>query len=536
MKERLKVSHLIGMGLLSLVLLSLIGVSAFAVDVTVNLKHCTTAIGSQAITVQPAYGGSWGGKYPGVTNGAGVFICNVPTGYTKIRVTINQGSVQVPAEADNTYDLTAYPLTIQLQDHTKAVIADSPGGGKVDQGGGFWQAHGFTGDAVTYGEVVVYVFPGNYKFRVTYNFTSMTKRFTVGTSPHTEVFKTQLATVTLKKNCTGVPIDGAKVRYAAGSWRNFGTTGDNDPGTVTKELFPGNRKIRLTYNYKTSTITHNLNTPFDFKTVAVTLFGVTNAKYAGGSWRKFTLPTMNLLPGNYKFRLNGVTKWINVNGANCVQICGFLRLLDQNNNGVAGGKARPAYGGSWGTTYSGHTDAKGRLFICDSKQFTKINMTVNQGGQDQSVAQLQASKYTWHTVPLLIELRNDQNNLIKTVSGGRVDQGGGYWYHHGYTGDAAPLGQYTVQVFGAKTYKFSMGYNHTSKTVSQFIPAAGGTITFQTGKVTVTCAGNIQLSLGGSWYTYVPGTVLQLLPGTYKYKGACGTGTITVTAGGSFTI
>ena len=532
MKERLKVSHLIGIGLLSLLLVSLIGVSAFADNVTVNLEYGTTAIGNQAITVQPAYGGSWGGKYPGVTNGTGVFTCDIPAGYTKIRVTINQGSVQVAAKADNTYDLTAYPLTIQLQDHTEAVIVDSPGG-KVDQGGGFWQAHGFTGDALTYGEVVVYVFPGTYKFRVTYNYTSRTQRFTVGSAPHTEVFKTQLATVTLKTNCTDLPLDGAKVRYAAGSWRNFGTTGVN--GTVTKELFPGNRKIRLTYNYRTNTITHDLATPFDFKTVAVTLFGVTNAKYAGGSWRKFTLPTMDLLPGNYKFRLNGVTKWINVNGANCVQICGFLRLLDQNNNGVAGGKAGPAYGGSWGTTYSGQTDANGRLFICDTRQFTKIKMTVNQGGQEQTLAQLAASNYTWDTVPLLIELRDNLNQLITTVPGGTVRQGGGYWYTHGHTGDASPHGKFTVQVFPNKTYKFAMNYNHTSQTKYPVVGATGATVTFQTGKVTVNCTGNIQLAFG-SWHTYTPDTVLQLLPGTYRYQGACGNGTITVTAGGSFTI
>ena len=107
---------------------------------------------------------------------------------------------------------------------------------------------------------------------------------------------------------------------------------------------------------------------------------------------------------------------------------------------------------------------------------------------------------------------------------------------HGHTGDATSYGQLTVQVFGGKSYKFRMGYNHTSQTNWFAIGSSGGTATFQTGKVTINCAGTVSLALGGSWHSYASGTVLQFLPETYDYSGACGSGSITVTAGGSVTI
>jgi len=215
-----------------------------------------------------------------------------------------------------------------------------------------------------------------------------------------------------------------------------------------------------------------------------------------------------------------------------------LTLLDQDGNGVPGGKVKPAYGGSWGSTLSGQTDNDGKLCTTElAPGFSKILMTVNQGSQEQSLVQLAASNYTWHTVPLTIELRDDQNALITdSPGGGMVRQGGGYWYPHGYTGDSLPYGQLTVQLFPRSAdYKFEMSYNHTSQTKYPTVLGAT-TLTFQTGKVTINCAaGTVKLAHGG-WHSYSGYTVLQLLPGTYKYGGACGNGTIPVTAGEQVTI
>ena len=53
---------------------------------------------------------------------------------------------------------------------------------------------------------------------------------------------------------------------------------------------------------------------------------------------------------------------------------------------------------------------------------------MNQGSVEKLKSQLETDKYTWWTVPAVIELRDDQNNLITdSPGGGKVDQGGGGW-------------------------------------------------------------------------------------------------------------
>jgi len=464
------------------------------------------------------------------TNGHLLFTVSNPN-FGKIRMTYNQGSVdqdRAQLEASD-YTWKTEQLQIWLHDHNDNPIIDQ--GGKVDQGGGYWYNHGYTND-FGYLDVELFASTAPYKFRMTYNYTSKTQYPVVSAGGGNEIFKTQEAVVTLKENCTSNMIDGAKVSYAAGSWQNFGTTGDAGSGTgkVTKELFPGNREIRLTYNYCTNTITHDINTDFDFKAVPLTLFGVNSARYAGGSWRTFTLPTMNLLPGIYKFSLDGATQYITVDAANCAQTYGCLTLLDQDGNGVPGGTATPACGGSWKDTLPGQTGADGKLWGSPPACFTKIAMAVNQGSHEQTLAQLADSNYTWYTVPLVIELRDHQNALITdSSSGGMVRQGGGYWYTHGYTGDSLPYGQLTVQLFPrSAAYKFEMSYNHASQTKYPTVLGAT-TLTFQTGKVILETAKS--LSLGGSWVPFPVGTY-QFLPGTYNYSG----GSFTVTVGGTVTV
>jgi len=474
--------------------------------------------------------GSWHG-IPGETDANGNLLFEVSNpNFGKIAMTYHQGTIQQNRAAlvASNYTWQTEQLRIWLHDHNDNPITDQ--GGKVDQGGGYWDHHGYTNSS-GYLDVELFARSSPYKFRMAYNYTSKTQYPVVSAGGGSEVFKTQLAVVTLRENCTTKMIDGATVRYAAGSWRSFGTTGAAGPGKVTKELFPGNRKIRLSYNYRTNTITHDLTTDFDFVAVPLTIFGFNSARYAGGSWRTFTLPTMKLLPGKYKFRLDGSTQYITVDKAHCTQSYGCLTLLDQNGNGVAGGKAKPACGGSWKSQLSGQTDNDGKLWVYDMPAcFTKIKMGVNGGGVEQSVAQLQASKYTWYTVPLVVELRDDGNALITdSPGGGKVDQSAGTWVPHGYTGDATPYGEVTVQVFPNKSYTFRMGYNHKSQTKTQLIGSVGGTMTFQTGKVIFQTAKSLSM---GSWVSFPAGTY-QFLPGTYTMKGGS---TFIVTAGGTVTV
>lgn len=144
--------------------------SSLAATVTVTLPRVVVyleddlglPLDGQSIKVQPAYGGSWGPVFAGVTEGDGGFRCEMTPGYTKIRMTFNQASVeQTVAElAASGYTWTAVAATVKVIDHQGQGIV----GVKVSQGGSVWVDHGYTDSA---GELGLHLFPNkSYKFKV----------------------------------------------------------------------------------------------------------------------------------------------------------------------------------------------------------------------------------------------------------------------------------------------------------------------------------------------------------------------------------
>jgi hypothetical protein len=201
-------------------------------------------------------------------------------------------------------------------------------------------------------------------------------------------------------------------------------------------------------------------------------------------------------------------------------------LLDENRSGVPGGKATPAYGGSWGTTLPGVTDSNGILFAEIPLGYTKIKMIVNQGGQEQTLAQLTASNYTWKTEVLRIWL-NDHSGSPITDGAAILDQGGGYWYNWGNLNTS---GYRDIQLFPG-SYKFKMTYNYTSQELFPAVSTGPGiqSFYFQTGQVVGPC---ITQYSTGAWRTFTDG--MELMPGTYTFWYPSQSGT--VNAGGVTTL
>ena len=231
-----------------------------------------------------------------------------------------------------------------------------------------------------------------------------------------------------------------------------------------------------------------------------------------GTWVTFKKPSMEMVPATYEFRFrdeNGGYPWayveIEVSGDKVEKSIVVLRLLDSNGDGIAGGKAKWA-DGSW-HSIPGTTDTNGLLIypIPGLKGNLRIVMTYRQGSVVISQYQPTNSCYLWQTVEAVIKLiDNDGNGL----AGGKVDQGGGYWEHHGYTDDN---GEFKLDMFPG-SYEFRMSYNHTSQQKWQDISTD---VIFQTGQV-VSAGDAIKASLGGSWITFTHPS-MQLLPGTYTF-------------------
>jgi hypothetical protein len=120
--------------------------------------------------------GSW--QSFGTTDADGTVTKDFPDTTTNLRVklTYNQGS------RENTQNIQSLPVftfqtvkaTVKLIDH----VGDGLQGGRVQQGGGYWQEHGYTDQN---GEVFVDMFPGSYRFRLTYNYVSEEKNQDIAT-------------------------------------------------------------------------------------------------------------------------------------------------------------------------------------------------------------------------------------------------------------------------------------------------------------------------------------------------------------------
>jgi len=203
-----------------------------------------------------------------------------------------------------------------------------------------------------------------------------------------------------------------------------------------------------------------------------------------------------------------------------------VQLLDHNGHGLAGGNVKYAEG-SWktfGTTGSDGTISKD--FPSETTNL-KVRVTYNQGSQQKSQNIQTNPLFTFQTVEATVKLIDHAGNGL---SGGKVDQGGGYWQHHGYTDTS---GEFKLEMFPGG-YKFRLGYNHTSQQKTQNISTP---VTFQTGQVHWTGASPspVKASLGGKWVGFTQD--MELLPGNYKFVFGDGSSQIiSVTAGSIISI
>ena len=345
-------------------------------------------------------------------------------------------------------------------------------------------------------------------------------------------FDTNLLTLRME-TCGSAPLDGGNPRYGNGStyttwWFPGGLTGSSAPGETAAEFFPGTYSFQMLYkstaDAKISMTIPDADALLTWQTTNVTLDYPGQISYGGGTGDStyFTKPSMELLPGTYKFNFRPDNRVdLTLSGCSFDKAYVALTVLDENGNGVPGGKAKPAYGGSWGAVLPGETDGNGKLFSEIPPGYTKISMAVNQGAVEQLLSQLTSSNYTWHTEILRIWL-NDHAGSPITEGNAVLDQGGGTWYNWGNLNTS---GYMDVPLFArTSAYKFRMSYNFTSDTQYPVVSTTPGVdnFYFQTGQVFGYCITSYST---GSWRAFSDGT--ELMPGTYTFRYPSQSGTVT---------
>ena len=267
-----------------------------------------------------------------------------------------------------------------------------------------------------------------------------------------------------------------------------------------------------TADRKLSVVVPDADSSLTWNTTSVTLSYSGQISYGGGSgdsaW--FTKPTMELLPGTYKFHFRnigavpGTTVDLTFSGCSFAQSLVIARLLDHTGAGISGGVVAYAPGGSW--LPFGTTDGTGTAYLLTGGTLgnIQVRMGYHNGSQIQTFDASTHSVFTFQTVQATIRL---VDHTGAGLAGGVVDQGGGSWIGVGTTDGS---GNAYFEVFPG-TYKFKMTYHAGSQELTQDIATP---VVFQTGAVhsgTETATQYAQ----GSWQPFTQD--VELLPGQWHF-------------------
>jgi hypothetical protein len=205
-------------------------------------------------------------------------------------------------------------VTLKLNDHTGAPMNGGTARGGVGSSYSTWHVPGQTGDD---GDgVLLDMRDGlytNMSYEMKYNNTAEHKTQDVSVNSVFE-FETQLITLRLE-TCQGVGLPGGNPRYGVGgtyttSWFPGGVTGPD--GETTAEFFPGEYSFQMQYQGTADEIMNHKfpddGTTLTWQTTNLMLNYSGQISYGGssGDSRWFSKPSMELLPGTYKFHFRGL--------------------------------------------------------------------------------------------------------------------------------------------------------------------------------------------------------------------------------------
>ncbi|MFZ2900692.1 MAG: T9SS type A sorting domain-containing protein [Saprospiraceae bacterium] len=241
-------------------------------------------------------------------------------------------------------------------------------------------------------------------------------------------FQTQLITMRLE-TCNGSPLDGAAIRYGTGStytswWFPGGNTGSSASGESTAEFFPGTYSFEAQYQ-GTSDQKISFNFPSDgttvtWQTTKVTLHWPGQISFGGstGDSRFFNKPSMELLPGTYKFHFRtGYRTDLTFSGCNFEKTGAFAQLKDSNGNGLANASFKYRFG--WGSYTDIGTDntGNGLFFLLDGNPGNTKVTCAYLGASVEKEQNVQTNPlFIFNTVNVTADLKDSNGNTLTASS------------------------------------------------------------------------------------------------------------------------
>lgn len=399
----------------------------------------------------------------------------------------------------------------------------------------------------------------NAYFNMTYaNATQQVGSLNINTNP---VVTFQTANVKLElKNSSGNYYDteGMNVGYYSNGWYAFGS-GQTASGVCTMELLPVNYYFRMSvFNQTQQKGSINIaslgaNPTITFQTVAVTLklnnaagngtHEASGLKYYTNGWYDFAdgntngdgTETMELLPGNYYFRMTYANQTqqkgsMSISSSQTVDFQTVevtLRLLGSNGNCTREATNLGYYSNGWYTFGSGSTTGSGTetMELLPGNYYFRLSYA-NQSQQKGSMSISSSQTVDFQTLDVTLKLNNAAGNGTLEANGLKYYSNG--WYTFG-SGETNGSGTETMELLPGNYY-FKMCYANQSQQKGSMNINASQTIDFQTIVVTQHIDDGSNGLSGASaqyysngWYSFgttdANGDVSkELLPGNYYFK------------------
>ncbi|MCR4433436.1 MAG: hypothetical protein NUV70_05255 [Caldiserica bacterium] len=356
--------------------------------------------------------------------------------------------------------------------------------------------------------------PTNMSYEMRYNNT--TKVITQDVSANS-VFQYQTNLLTLRlETCGGTTLDGGHPRYGIGStyttwWFPGGVTGTSAPGETSAEFFPGTYSFEMQYkataDAKLNVVIPNANTKITWQTTKVTLQYSGQISYGGpyGDSTWFTKPSMELLPGTYKFDFRGAGRMdLTFSGCEFTRSVFALKLISSSGSGISGGIGQ-YYDSGW-YTIPGSTGSDGILLHAVPGLKGTLNFRVSYAGASQEKWQNIASNS-------IVQFQTTLVTFKLLDSNGSDLNGGAQYYASGWNTFGSGTTPATMELLPV-SYNFRVSYAGASQEKWQNVGADPNVI-FQTVKVHSDSGSCIQYYASG-WKTFVQD--MELLPVSYSFR------------------
>jgi len=336
------------------------------------------------------------------------------------------------------------------------------------------------------------------------------------------IFQYQTILLTLRlETCGGTPLNGGNPRYGIGStyttwWFPGGVTGTSAPGETAAEFFPGTYSFEMQYQAtaqaKLNVDIPNANTTVTWQTTKVTLQYSGSISYGGptGDSTWFTKPSMELLPGTYKFDFRGAGRMdLTFSGCEFIRSVFALKLISSSGSGISGGIGQ-YYDSGW-YTIPGSTGSDGILLHAVPGLKGTLNFRVSYAG---------ASQEKWQNIATnsIVQFQTTLVTFKLLDSNGNDLNGGAQYYASGWNTFGGGTTPATMELLPV-SYNFRVSYAGASQEKWQNV-GTDPNVVFQTAQVHSDSGSCAQYYASG-WKIFTQD--MELLPVSYSFRFNDGT-------------